>query len=405
MTRVFKVNYKKRNAQRHSNVQQVHKKQQRPHLSGKEMIEAIHAMQLLKKDQPVTQEHVYVNKHASFNEYAIDEQLKKNISYKGYTLPTPIQDLAIPLILEGKDVIGIANTGTGKTAAFLIPLLNNVLQNRSKKVCILAPTRELAVQIHDELKAFAHGMGITSALCIGGANIHMQQIALRQHPQFVIGTPGRIKDLIKERSLNLSQFTEVVLDEADRMVDIGFIHDIRYFISLLPKQRQSLFFSATISGKVKELLNEFIHDGTTVSVKQHDTTDLVEQNLVHLNGMKKIDRLHDLLIQPGFEKVIIFGRTKWGVQKLTEELQKRGFTAGAIHGNKSQNQRQRVLDEFKKNKISILLATDVASRGLDIDDVTHVINYDMPESFDDYVHRIGRTGRANKKGIALTFVN
>ncbi len=402
MTRVFKLHYKKRNDRFHHG-----KKQQRQHprLPGREMIEAIHAMQLLKKDQPVVQLPEYVNKYSSFDEFAIEESLKKNIAYKGYTKPTPIQDQAIPLILDGKDVIGIANTGTGKTAAFLIPLLNKILLNMSKKVCILAPTRELAVQIQDELKIFSHGLGITSALCIGGANIKMQKIVLRQHPNFVIGTPGRIKDLTREKSLDLSQFTDVVLDEADRMVDIGFIHDIRYFISLLPKNRQSLFFSATISGKVKEILHEFIHDGVTVSVKQNDTAESVEQNLIHLNGMKKIDKLHDLLIQKGFEKVLIFGRTKWGVQKLTEELQKRGFKAGAIHGNKSQNQRQRVLEQFKKNEISILLATDVASRGLDIPDVTHVINYEMPESFDDYIHRIGRTGRANKRGIALTFVN
>ncbi|MDE2589016.1 MAG: DEAD/DEAH box helicase, partial [Patescibacteria group bacterium] len=313
MTRVFKVNYKNR----HSPGGQLHNKKQHPRVSGQEMIQAIHAMQLLKKDQQPMQEPEYINKHTSFNEFAIEETLKKNIAYKGYTKPTPIQDQAIPLILEGKDVIGIANTGTGKTAAFLIPLVNNILHNRTKKICILTPTRELAVQINDELKAFAHGLGIISALCIGGANIHMQKIALRQHPQFVIGTPGRIKDLIKEKSLDLSQFTEVVLDEADRMVDIGFIHDIRYFISLFPKKRQSLFFSATISGNVKEILHEFIHNGITVSVKQQDIAQSIDQNIIHLNGMKKIDRLHDLLTQPGFEKVLIFGRTKWGVQKLT----------------------------------------------------------------------------------------
>ena len=398
MTRVFRKNFQKRK----QNQQQ---KQHRPQPSSREMIEAIHALQLLKKDQAAQPVEEYVNTHESFNDFSITESLKKNIAYKGYTKPTPIQDQAIPAILEGKDVIGIANTGTGKTAAFLIPLINHISVKKGEKVFILAPTRELAVQIHDELKIFSHGMGITAALCIGGANIHTQKIALRQHPTFVIGTPGRIKDLIKERNLDLSQFSNVVLDEADRMVDIGFIADIRYFISLLPKKRQSLFFSATISGKVHEILQNFVHDPVKVSVKQQDTAASIQQEVVHLNGMKKIDKLHDLLIQPGFDKVLIFGRTKWGVQKLTEELIKRGFKAGAIHGNKNQNQRLRVLDQFKKNEINILLATDVASRGLDIEDVTHVINYEVPESFDDYVHRIGRTGRANKKGIALTFVN
>jgi len=395
MTRVFqRRNFKKinNNSNRHA----------RPKPSGREVIEAIHAMQLLKKPETVQQEYVQI--HNSFSEFLINEHVKKNIEYKGYTKPTPIQDQTIPAILEGKDVIGIANTGTGKTAAFLIPLVNAVEKNKATKVFILAPTRELAVQIYDELRAFAHGMGISATLCIGGVSLQMQKNALRGHPNFVIGTPGRIKDLIKERSLFLSDFTKVVLDEADRMVDIGFITDIKYFISLLPKARQSLFFSATISGKVKEILGSFVNNPVTVSVKSQDTAELVEQSIVQLNGAKKIDKLHDLLIQPGFDKVLIFGRTKWGIQKLTEELIKRGFKAGAIHGNKSQNQRQRVLDLFKQNAIQVLLATDVASRGLDIEDVTHVINYEMPESFDDYVHRIGRTGRANKKGIALTFV-
>jgi superfamily II DNA/RNA helicase len=385
--------------QRH---QAFHKTHARPKLAGREMIEAIRAMQLLQKPNEV--EQIQILKHTSFGEFALDERIKKNIAYKGYQQPTPIQDGTIPAVLEGKDVIGIANTGTGKTAAFLIPLVQKVLENKQERVFILAPTRELAVQIFDELRAFNHGLGMYTALCIGGVNIQRQKQELRQHPQFVIGTPGRIKDHIKEKSLSLNQFTKVVLDEADRMVDIGFIHDIKFFISLLPKQRQSLFFSATISPKVKEILQNFVKNPTTVSVKQQDTAASVKQDIVQLHGMKKIDKLHDLLLQPGFDKVLIFGRTKWGVQKLTEELIKRGFRAGAIHGNKSQNHRQRILQQFKNNEISILLATDVASRGLDIEDVTHVINYEMPESFDDYVHRIGRTGRANKKGVALTFV-
>jgi superfamily II DNA/RNA helicase len=200
-------------------------------------------------------------------------------------------------------------------------------------------------------------------------------------------------------------FTNIVLDEVDRMVDIGFINDIKYFISLLPQKRQSLFFSATVSGKVKEILQGFVTDPVTVSVKQQDTSENIDQDVIRVeHASKKLDTLHDLLVQEGFEKVLIFGRTKWGIEKLTKTLIERGFKADAIHGNKSQGQRQRALTEFKQNRIKILLATDVASRGLDIDDVTHVINYDPPENYDDYVHRIGRTGRAGKKGIALTFV-
>ena len=200
-------------------------------------------------------------------------------------------------------------------------------------------------------------------------------------------------------------YQNVVLDEVDRMVDIGFIRDIKYFISLLPANRQSLCFSATISNKVQELLATFIHNPVTITVKKQDAATNIQQEVVKVtNKFSKVDQLHDLLIKDGFTKVLIFGRTKWGIQKLTDELVTRGFKAGAIHGNKRQSQRQRTLDEFKRNKISILLATDVASRGLDIQDVSHVINYDMPASYDDYIHRIGRTGRADKKGIALTFV-
>ena len=347
----------------------------------------------------------YVAKN-SFNDFNICNELKTNIKNKKYENPTPIQDESIPFMLEGKDIIGIANTGTGKTAAFLIPLINKVFRNRSQKVFILAPTRELAVQINDELIDFAKGLNISSTLCIGGANIHRQITSVRRNPNFVIGTPGRIKDLIERRAINLSQFNNVVLDEADRMVDIGFINDIKYFITLLPRERQSLFFSATVSGKVKEILATFVNNPVTISVKKQDTARNIYQDLIKVAGKgKKVDQLHDLLIKDGFDKILIFGRTKWGVQKLTDELVSRGFKAGAIHGNKGQNQRQRILDQFKNSEISILLATDVASRGLDIPNVSHVINYDMPASYDDYVHRIGRTGRADKKGTALTFVD
>jgi superfamily II DNA/RNA helicase len=347
----------------------------------------------------------YIAKN-SFNDFDICNELKLNIKYKKYEIPTPIQDQSIPIILEGKDIIGIANTGTGKTAAFLIPLINKVFKNRGQKVFILTPTRELAVQINDELLDFAKGLNISSALCIGGANIYRQITSIRKNPNFIIGTPGRIKDLIEKRAINLSQFNNVVLDEADRMVDIGFINDIKYLITLLPLNRQSLFFSATVSGKVSEILTSFVKNPITISVKQQDVAQNIYQDVIKVTGRgKKVDQLHDLLIKDGFDKILIFGKTKWGVQKLTDELVLRGFKAGAIHGNKGQNQRQRILDQFKRNEISILLATDVASRGLDIPDVSHVINYDLPASYDDYVHRIGRTGRADKKGIALTFVD
>jgi ATP-dependent RNA helicase RhlE len=340
----------------------------------------------------------------TFNDFQISDAIKRNIIEKGFKTPTPIQDQAIEPILAGRDLIGIANTGTGKTAAFLIPLIDKVFNNRNEKVLIVAPTRELAAQIRDEFYILTRGLGIYSALCIGGSNMNRQKSDLRRNPNFVIGTPGRLEDHIRTRSLNLSDFGSVVLDEADHMVDIGFIQNIKFIISLLLKNRQSLFFSATIDGKVRDILREFVSDPVTVSVKSGDTAENVKQEIVRVNGGVKIEELHKLLIKEEFDKVLIFGRTKHGVQKLAEDLTTRGFKADAIHGNKRQNQRLKTLDNFKRNNIQILIATDVASRGLDIPNVSHVINYDLPESYEAYIHRIGRTGRADKKGIALTFI-
>ncbi len=340
-----------------------------------------------------------------FSDFKIDDKLKRNILERGYLRPTEIQEKSIPDILLGKDLIGIANTGTGKTAAFLVTLINKSFLNRNERVLIVVPTRELAVQIKDEFKIFAKGTGLEAVAVIGGVNIRKQTYELRHRPHFVIGTPGRIKDLIERRELNLLLFQNVVLDEVDRMVDIGFIKDIKYIVSLLPRVRQSLFFSATVDRKTEEIVRSFVTNPVTVSVKKQDTAENIEQDIIKLeNGESKIDALHNLLVKPGFEKVLIFGKTKWGMEKLSKVLIERGFKAAAIHGNKSQNQRQRALQDFKDNNLQVLIATDVASRGIDIKDVTHVINYDAPTSYDDYVHRIGRTGRAGKPGIALTFV-
>ena len=248
-------------------------------------------------------------------------------------------------------------------------------------------------------------MGIYSSLVIGGANIHRQISDIRRRPSVVIGTPGRLKDLIERRVLYLADFGTFILDEVDLMVDIGFIRDVKYFVSLLPKQRQSLFFSATIPTKVREILQDFVTDPVTVSVQKQNVPENIDQDVVKVNGGDKLEKLHDLLNQEEFEKVLIFGRTKFGIEKLDRLLSARGFKVGSIHGNRRQSQRQMILKKFKQDEIKILLATDVASRGLDIDNVSHVINYDLPETYDDYVHRIGRTGRANKKGQALTFVD
>jgi ATP-dependent RNA helicase RhlE len=358
----------------------------------------------INKAMDVEDQTVYVSTH-QFSDFDIAPQLKANITTRGYETPTPIQDQVIPHVLAGRDVVGIANTGTGKTAAFLIPLINKVMKDRMQKILIIAPTRELATQIEDELRLFSRGLNVRSVLVIGGASMGNQIYKLREHPNFVISTAGRLMDFVDRRMVSLRDYNTIVLDEVDRMVDIGFIRDIRTIISALPVVRQSLFFSATVSGQVSGILASFTTDPVTISVKVKDTVESIDQNIIRVKSKEeKLSTLHTLLHKEEFSKVLIFGRTKWNVEKLARSLSDSGFSVGSIHGNKSQNQRIRVLTEFKENRLQILVATDVASRGLDISDVSHVINFDEPESYDDYVHRIGRTGRANKAGVALTFV-
>jgi superfamily II DNA/RNA helicase len=358
----------------------------------------------------ITEEVEHFVPEHKFSDFAVDERLKDNIAKKGYNLPTPIQDRSIPHILRGEDIVGIANTGTGKTAAFLIPLIDKVLKSRvgggkSDRVLIMVPTRELALQIDAEFLGFSKGLGLASVCCVGGANIQPQIRVLRRDPAFVIGTPGRLKDLMERRELELQHFGTVVLDEADRMLDMGFITDMRFIMAKMLKNRHTLFFSATLSSEIERLIGEFLKEPARISVKTRDTSKNIDQDVVRVEGGKsKIDVLHELVAQPEFEKVLVFGRTKHGVEKLMEELNRRGFRSVSIHGNKTHGNRQRALADFKSGKAQIMVATDVAARGLDIPDVSHVINYDLPGTYEDYVHRIGRTGRASKKGKALTFI-
>ncbi len=346
----------------------------------------------------------YQPAHA-FADFNIAPALKHNIASHGYAYPTPIQDKAIPHILMGQDVVGIANTGTGKTAAFLIPLINKFIHDPHASALIMAPTRELAVQIEDEFKKFSSGLKLHSALCIGGANISAQMRNLKYHNHLIIGTPGRLKDLIDRRMLKLDRTQSVVLDEADRMLDMGFIKPITDILALLPTPRHTLFFSATMSREIEGLIKNYLKDPVSISVKTKETAESIEQDIIRTQGKNKIDLLHDLLIQKDFEKVLIFGRTKHGVEKLSKMLETRGFKSASIHGNKSQAQRQRALDGFKRGDTQVLCATDVAARGLDISGVSHVINFDIPSTYEDYVHRIGRTGRGGKTGKAFTFVD
>lgn len=339
-----------------------------------------------------------------FTDFGFVGQLEKNIGTKNFIAPTPIQDQSIEHVMNGRDLIGLASTGTGKTGVFLWPMINKAFKDNSQKVLIVTPTRELAMQIASEFHSFSFGMQIYYALCVGGMSIHNQILALKRRPQFVIGTPGRLKDLHNRHLIDYSQFQNIVLDEADRMLDMGFVNEIRDIVRQLPKERQSLFFSATMPPKIKSLTEEFLRNPVVVSIKAGETTENVDQDIVRVSESEKFGKLRDILSQNGFKKVLIFSETKRGVEKLTNNLIDRGHKAASIHGNKRQSQRQKALDQFKRNEVTILVATDVAARGLDIKDISHVINYTIPQTYDNYIHRIGRTGRGASKGIALTFV-
>jgi ATP-dependent RNA helicase RhlE len=364
----------------------------------------INPARFVNKAVITTQEEVFVPAN-NFSDFNLNPKLMANIFAKGYKIPTAIQDKIIPHILKGLDVVGVANTGTGKTGAFLIPLIEKVIKNKNEKILILAPTRELALQTNAEFKSFSRGLNMYSACCVGGASIRNQFYELKYENEFIIGTPGRVKDLIERKMLNLSHFSTIVLDEADRMLDMGFINDTRAIISYLSKPRHTLFFSATMGREIESLVGEFLVRPVTVSVKSAETPEGIEQDVVKVGGADKVELLYNLLIKEEFKKILIFGRTKYSVERLSKTLQIRGFSVESIHGNKIQSKRQRALEAFKKDSVKILVATDIAARGLDIPDVTHVINFDVPATYEDYVHRIGRTGRANKRGKALTFIN
>ena len=341
----------------------------------------------------------------TFDDFKINNALKQIIAGRKFKNPTTIQAKAIPPALEGRDVIGLADTGSGKTGAFLIPLINKILNNPHEKVLIVVPTRELAIQIREEFVAFTRGLHINSVVAVGGANINPQISQLRSRHNIVIGTPGRLKDLIQRKNLILSGFANVVLDEADQMLDMGFINDVKFLLSLMQKNRQTLFFSATLSAEIERLIKDFLTNPVTISLKTRDTSAQVDQDVVRVRpDQDKLEVLHGLLNQAHFQKVLIFARTKHGAEKLARALQQKGFKAESIHGDKSHAKRQRALKMFKENHAEILVATDVAARGLDIPNVSHVINFDIPATYEDYIHRIGRTGRAGKTGTALTFV-
>jgi len=359
--------------------------------------------QFINKNPVEVAADAYVAEH-TFADFGLDKDIVATMTNQGITVPSPIQDQTIPMAMAGKDIIGLAETGTGKTAAFLLPLIQKTLSEKNQQTLILTPTRELALQVEAEFRKLASNFKLFSTSCVGGTSIQPQIRSLKRTNHFIIGTPGRVLDLIDRGNLRTDRITNIVLDEADRMLDMGFIHDMRQILSGVTKNRQTLFFSATMTTEAERLVNDFMRSPVTVSVKKKDVTNSIAQDVVTYEHVHKFDTLLTLLAKPEFSRVIIFGAMKHSVEKLAQELSHNGVKAESIHGNKSHGQRQRALSDFKSGRVRILVATDVAARGIHVDNVSHVINYDLPNTFEDYVHRIGRTGRGSMRGEALTFV-
>lgn len=348
----------------------------------------------------------------SFDQLGLAEPLLKAIAEQGYTNPTPIQAQAIPVILNGQDVLAGAQTGTGKTASFTLPLLQQLNENfdpglkpRRIRALILVPTRELAQQVLDSVKAYGKHLPLRVEAIVGGASINMQVRNLQHGCDIVVATPGRLLDHVQQRTINLSNVNILVLDEADRMLDMGFLPDVRRVMSVLPKQRQNLLFSATIANEIKALADQLLNNPVAISVaKQNATADNVSQLVYGINREHKRELLSYLIGSNNWRQVLIFVRTKHGADRLEKQLMTDGIRSIALHGDKSQGARNKALDYFKTGKVTALVATDIAARGLDIDDLPHVVNYDLPQVAEDYIHRIGRTGRAGASGAAISLV-
>ncbi|SNT34800.1 ATP-dependent RNA helicase RhlE [Ekhidna lutea] len=347
----------------------------------------------------------------SFNSLGLSDPLLKAISKKGYTEPSPIQSKVIPVILEKKDVIASAQTGTGKTAGFTLPILQLLsdgqqFRKRPVRSLILTPTRELAAQIYDNVRAYSAYMDIRSAVIFGGVKANPQIAALRNGVEVLIATPGRLLDLYNQQALSLHKVEILVLDEADRMLDMGFQRDINRILDLLPPRRQNLLFSATFSKEIKRLANKFMHSPQYVEATPENTTvEKINQQVYRVDKKRKTDLILDLIAGGRWQQVLVFTRTKHGANRLAEKMVKADISAAAIHGNKSQAARTKALDGFKKGNVRVLVATDIAARGLDIPLLPHVVNFELPNIPEDYVHRIGRTGRAGASGVALSLVS
>jgi ATP-dependent RNA helicase RhlE len=346
----------------------------------------------------------------SFNNLNLSANLLDALNQVGYTTPTPIQEQSIPPILEGKDIFGCAQTGTGKTAAFALPILQMmeptepIKGKRKIRSLVLAPTRELAIQIHENFKAYGKHSQLRSAVIFGGVSQHKQVNQLNNGVDILIATTGRLLDLMQQGFISLSHVEYFVLDEADRMLDMGFIHDIKRILPKLPQQKQNIFFSATMTPEIKKLAGTILFDPVNVQVTPvSSTAEIIDQSVYFVEKTEKCGLLKQLVDLHKIERALVFTRTKHGADRVAKTMNKMGIKSEAIHGNKSQNNRQRALDGFKNKEITILVATDIAARGIDVDQLSHVFNFELPEVPETYVHRIGRTGRAGSNGIAISF--
>jgi ATP-dependent RNA helicase RhlE len=344
-----------------------------------------------------------------FTELGLSAEIQRAVAAQGYDTPTPIQAQAIPVVLAGRDLMACAQTGTGKTAGFTLPILQLLSGSRAKpkrpRVLVLTPTRELAMQVEESVRTYGKHLPLTSLCVFGGVGINPQIQGLARGVDILVATPGRLLDHMQQRTVDLSEVKILVLDEADRMLDMGFIRDIRKILAVMPKQKQSLLFSATFSDEIRELAQTFLNDPASVEVARRNTTvEAVAQRVIYVDREKKSDLLIHLLESHGWHQVLVFARTKHGADALARKIEKAGISSAALHGNKSQGARVRALNDFKDGKLVVLVATDIAARGLDIDALPHVINFELPNIPEDYVHRIGRTGRAGLGGEALSLV-
>jgi ATP-dependent RNA helicase RhlE len=347
----------------------------------------------------------------AFTHLQLSKPLLRAVAEQGYTEPTPIQQQAIPLIVEGRDILAAAQTGTGKTAGFTLPLLERLSHHTPQmkrlqiRALVLTPTRELAAQVAESFRLYGKHTPFRSTVVFGGVGIHPQMATIRKGVDVVIATPGRLLDIAGQKGIDFSALEILVLDEADRMLDMGFIHDIRKLMAQMPRRRQTLLFSATFSPEIKQLAGSFLHNPATVEVARENTTaEMITQAVYPVDKIRKRSLLAKLILENNWEQVLIFTRTKHGANRLTQYLEERGIQAAAIHGNKSQGARTKALAGFKAGQIRALVATDIAARGIDIDQLPHVVNYELPNVAEDYVHRIGRTGRAGMSGEAISLV-